>query len=209
MQQGHSHIATNLDELDLISTIWIIASNDENHLITFEGIRERLGLEKSYDLNSVVLKHRELFRPGAPPEELEEWQDSMRDGKRQPTWIKIISDDPKRLTAINSLKQTDVFRSQFRVNKRAPKSQIEIVNWGLEHIDRIRKSRIAARNANAKSWQMWLAVVIGVLNIIATISVAYLKGNECTTSKTAATASQPIVPGDTSQAGLHPPAPRP
>lgn len=83
-------MASDLEELDLISAVWIFASNDENHLITFEGTRERLGLEESFDVKSLVLRRRELFRPGAPPGELEEWQASMRNGSRLPTWIKLI-----------------------------------------------------------------------------------------------------------------------
>jgi hypothetical protein len=201
-------MASELEELDLISAVWILASNDENHLVTFEGIRERLGLEESFDVKGLVLRRRELFRPGAPPGELEDWQTSMRAGSRLPTWIKLIPDGPKRLAVIDELSQKDVFRSQFRANRGAPKSQVEIVSWGLDHIDRLRKSKIAVRDASAKSWQMWLVLGVGIANILATIAVAYMKGNESTPSKPA-TAAQPIVPRDAPQAGVRPPAPRP
>ncbi|MGB4871017.1 MAG: hypothetical protein WBP47_13260 [Candidatus Promineifilaceae bacterium] len=170
-------MASDLEELDLISAIWILASNDENHLVTYEGIRERLGLDAGFDVRGLVLRRRELFRPGAPPGELEEWQASMRKGSRLPTWIKLIDESPKRSAAIDGMSQKDVFRSQFRTNKGSPKSQVEIVSWGLEHIDRLRKSRIAALDASAKSWQMWLVFGVGVANIFATIVVGYLKGN--------------------------------
>ena len=119
-------MACDLEELDLISAVWILASNDENHLITYEGIRERLGLDK-VNVKELVLKRRELFRPGAPPRELKDWQSSMRKGSRLPTWIKVISDESKRLEAIDGLSQEDVFRSQFRANRDSPKSQVEIV----------------------------------------------------------------------------------
>lgn len=152
-------MASDLEEFDLISAVWILASNDENHLITFEGIRERLGLDEGFDVKGLVLRRRELFRPGAPPGELEEWQASMRNGSPLPTWIKLIPEGPKRLASIDGLNQKDVFRSQFRANRGAPKSRVEIVSWGLEHIDRLRKSNIAARDASAKSWQMWLGLV--------------------------------------------------
>jgi hypothetical protein len=164
-------MASDLEELDLISAVWILASNDENHLITFEGIRDRLGLEEGFDVKGLVLRRRELFRPGAPPGELEEWQASMRNGSRLPTWIKLIDDGPKRSAAIDGISQKDVFRSQFRASKGAPKSQVEVVSWGLEHIDRLRKSKIAARDASAKGWQMWLVFCVGVANIIATLAV--------------------------------------
>lgn len=159
-------MSSDLEELDLVSAIWILASNDENHLITFEGIRERLGLEASFDVKSLVLNRRELFRPGAPPGELEEWKVSMRNGSRRPTWIKLIPDESKRIIAIDSLIQNDVFRSQFRSNRRAPKSQVEIVSWGLEHIDRLRKAKIAVQDSSVKKWQMRSILILGVANIL-------------------------------------------
>lgn len=113
------------------------------------------------------------------------------------------------MAAIDALNQKDVFRSQFRASRGAPKSQVEIVSWGLEHIDRLRKSKIAARDASAKSWQMWLVFGVGVANIIATIAIAYMKDNENSPPKAATAVAQPIVPGDASQAGIRPPAKRP
>lgn len=202
-------MAPDLEEFDLVCAVWILASNDENHLITFEGIRERLGLEEGFDVKGLVMRRRELFRPNAPPGELEEWQASMRKGSRLPTWIKVISDGPKRLAAIENLRQEDVFRSQFRANSGVPKSQVEIVSWGLEHIDRLRKSKIAARNVNTTSWQMWLVFGVGVANIMAILAVAYMKENESTLPKPVTAAIQPIVLGCAPQTSLRPPAQHP
>lgn len=168
-------MASDLEKLDLISAVWILASNDENHLITYEGIRERLGLDKDFDVIGLVCSRRELFRPGAPLSELEEWRSAMRNNSRLPTWIKVIPDDAERLKAIDGLSQEDVFRSQFRANRGSSKSDVQIVSWGLEHIDRLRKSKIASWEASAKSWQMWLVFGVGIANIVATIVVAYIK----------------------------------
>lgn len=187
-------MSSDLKKLDLISAIWILACNDENHLITFEGIRERLGLEQNYDVKSLVMKHRELFRPGAPSSELEEWQTTMKNGKRLPSWIKNINNEEDRFMAINNLTQKDIFRSQFRGIKGALKSEIEIVTWGLEHIDRLRKSKIAAQDANAKGWQMWLLFAIGIANIVVTIVTTYIKENESVQSKSITEITKPIVP---------------
>ncbi len=41
--------------------------------------------------------------------------------------------------------------------------------WGLEHIDRLRKARLEARDPSVKSWQLWLVFAVGVLNIVATL----------------------------------------
>ena len=189
-------MVSDLEEFDLVSAIWILASNDDNHLITYEGIRNRLVLEKSFDVKGLVQRRRELFRPGSPSGELDEWQAAMKNGKRIPPWIKLIQDQSMRLDAINRLNQDDVFRSQFRANRGDSKSAIEIVSWGLEHIDRLRQSKIATRDASAKGWQMWLVFIVGVANIAATLAVAYVKGNECALTKPVAIAAQPIIPPD-------------
>ena len=47
------------------------------------------------------------------------------------------------------------------------------MSWGLEHIERIRKGRLAAREAAARGWQMWLVFAVGVANIIVTLAVAW------------------------------------
>ena len=165
----------DLDELDVVSAIWILASNDENHLLTFEGIRDRLGLSVD-EVRSLVGKRRELFRPGAPPGDLDQWKTDMHAGRRLPAWIRQVQDPAGRQKAIDGLTAADVFRSQFRVKRGAPESPIPVLTWGLEHLDRLRKSRIAAREAIAKSWQMWLVFGVGVANILVSIGLAVLRG---------------------------------
>jgi hypothetical protein len=162
----------DLEALDLISAIWILACHDENHLLTFEGIRERLGLSTQYDVRGLVLKRRELFRPGAPPGELEEWKNDMQADRRVPSWIRQMQQSEARRQAIAGLGANDVFRSQFRAGRTAPSSPIEVVAWGLDHLDRLRTSRIALLNATAKSWQMWLVFLVGLANIVVSIVLA-------------------------------------
>ena len=182
----------DLEDLDHVSTIWILACIDENHLITYEGIRERLGLDVNFDVKGLVFKHRELFRPGAPTSELSDWKDAMKNGKRLPTWIKQISDKTAQSNRIDCLSENDIFRSQFRAYRAAPKSEVTIVTWGLDHIDRIRKGKIATREANAKSWQMWLVFAIGIANIITTLVVGFAKSNDNIPIKSTPTVTQPI-----------------
>jgi hypothetical protein len=52
------------DEIDLISAVWILASNDETSIITCEGIRRRLGLPQGFDVRALVSRRAELFRMG-------------------------------------------------------------------------------------------------------------------------------------------------
>ena len=69
----------------------------------------------------------------------------------------------------------DVFRSQFRTNTNAEKSSIDIIKWGLEHLDRLRKAKVDARDASAKKWQMWLVFWVSVVGVVSQFAIALAK----------------------------------
>ena len=50
-----------------------------------------------------------------------------------------------------------------------------MIEWGLGHIERLRKARSEAREATAKSWQMWLVFATSLVGVIATIVAALLR----------------------------------
>ncbi|MBV6395674.1 MAG: hypothetical protein HFACDABA_01253 [Anaerolineales bacterium] len=161
------------DVFDILSAVWILASNDENEIITYEGIKNRLNLPANYKVKELIQSRGELFRKGVPASRLREWKEEMRTGRHLPAWIKDIDDLTEKRKAIEDLIPDDVFRSQFRAGKDSPQSPIEIINWGLEHIDRLRKANIDAREQSAKRWEIWLLFAIGILNIIVTVVVAF------------------------------------
>ena len=75
-----------IQDIDLVSAIWILASNDENPLITYRGLIHRLGLPPDFNIKATVASRRELFRPGARrPESMRgrttcDKEDASRDG---------------------------------------------------------------------------------------------------------------------------------
>jgi hypothetical protein len=109
-----------------------------------------------------------------PRHRLREWKGEILRGQHLPPWI-LIEDQSARKQAIEALTPDDVFRSQFRAEKNALRAPIEIIDWGLQHIDRLRKASLEAHEQLAKSWQMWLVFVIGIINFIVTVVVAFLK----------------------------------
>ncbi len=163
------------DVFDILSATWILASNDENEMITYQGIKSRLNLPSNYDVKEIIQSRGELFRKGVPESRLREWKNEMRAGHHLPIWIKEIDDYTERSNAINNLSSDDVFRSQFRTGKDSPQSPIEIINWGLEHLERLRKSSLDAREQSAKRWEIWLVFIVSLINIGITIAVALLK----------------------------------
>lgn len=163
------------DVFDILSATWVFACRDENPIITYRGLRHRLGLATSFDIEGLVRSRRDLFRIGVPETRLEDWKKTLLEGKRIPAWLKEIEDEVERNNAIKSLSRNDVFRSQFRANRDAPQSDLNEINWGLQHIDRLRKAHQEAHEKSAKSWQMWLVFAVGILNIVTTVGIALYK----------------------------------
>jgi len=163
------------DDLDTVSAIWILASNDENPLITYKGLIHRLGLPPSCDVRAIVASRPELFRPGATDARMSAWKANLRLGKSLPGWLKAIEDSSERSAAIEALSASDVFRSQFRAHSGAERSPIEIIRWGLEHLDRLRKARAEANDASVKRWQMWLVFWVTLLGVVSQFVIAFAK----------------------------------
>lgn len=164
---------TKTSHLEIVSAIWILASNDENSLITYKSIIHRLGLEENFDLKSLIKLHGELFRQKASEKALSEWKRQMQEGKHLPSWIKSLSEQD-RTNAINTLTTSDIFRSQFRAKNSAPASDISIINWGLEHIERIRKAtHEESQEKYKKLTNFWLPLMATVISILTVLTSYY------------------------------------
>lgn len=149
-----------------------------SNIITYKGIVRRLQLPPDFDVKSLVRSRSELFRPGVQQRILNNWKSEMLAGKSLPSWIRDIEDVNERIKIINELGPDDVFRSQFRVERDAPKAELNVLDWGLQHIERLRKSRLESKDARDKSIQMWILIVISALNIILAITnIVIASGN--------------------------------
>lgn len=166
----HTDFGKSLDDLNIISSIWVMANNDENNIITYQGIIHRLQLPQNYDVKRLIRSHGELFRPGVQKEILEEWKSDMLADKRLPSWIRELKDSTEREKIIRQITPDDVFRSQFRTRKYAPRSELNIIDWGLQHIERLRRSRLDSIDARQKSIQLWVIIITSIFNVILTIA---------------------------------------
>ena len=181
-----AHRATphaEMDDLDVVSAMWIFACNDDSPIITYEGVKYRLNLPADFDVKRLVRGHGDLFRPTAPTSELEAWKEELRGGpekppKGVPSWILALPTKEARLQIIDAITRDDVFRSQFRTELEAKRSDLTMLNWGLERLDRTRKARAESRESAERQWQMWLVFGIGVANVITTVAAASLKGKK-------------------------------
>jgi hypothetical protein len=140
------------DELNILSSVWILSCTDPSPLMTYEGMRRRLGLPDGYDLRGLVSQRGEMFRAGIPARRLEKLRPEMLAGKSLPGWLKAVEDEDERRRLISALTPDDFFCNQFRVDPNPPRASDEILSWGLETIDRLRKGRADAREEARKSW---------------------------------------------------------
>ena len=165
------------DDLDILSAIWILSCNDENPIITYERIEHRLDTPATYDIRTLISNRGELFRKGVSDDRLEQWKTAMLEGKRVPSWIQVLNKGDDQRNAISAIKADDVFRSQFRASKNAERSPIEVIDWGLQHIDRLRKAKLESKDISAKQWQVWLVFGTAVVGVIVQIVIAvWFKG---------------------------------
>jgi hypothetical protein len=164
------------DKFDILSAAWVLACNDPISIMTYKGIKYRLNLPNNYDLESLVEERGELFRPKVPLRRLNEWRIEMQSHiSKRPAWIRDLENDTLQLKAIKELTVDDIFRSQFRTEKDAPPSSLEIIDWGLQHIERLRKGNLEAREEVIKRWQLWSVIILSITNILVTVIVALLK----------------------------------
>ena len=144
--------------------------------MTYQGIKYRLGLPDDSSVKHLVQSRAEMFRAGLPAHRLTEWKAVLTSGKHRPSWIRDIEDRATQRAAIDALTFEDVFRSQFRAERDAPKSPVEIIDWGLEHIDRLRKASIEAREEKGKRWaNIRMPLLSLVIALAAVISSAYIQ----------------------------------
>jgi hypothetical protein len=155
----------------VLPAIWILSCNDENPIITYKGIAARVGITED-DAQKLVNAHRELFRPGIRPQRLDNWKGRMKAGKNLPGWLLDIADGEEREKAIDGLSPKDVFRNQFRVLEGAPKCSLEIISWGLNHLDLLGKRAATAREEKLKKWGTVVLPLTAILvSLIVTLAV--------------------------------------
>ena len=163
------------DILDILSSIWILSCNDEKAIITYEDLEYRLNPPGDIDLRKLVQGRAELFRRGVARHRLALWKQKMLAGEQLPSYLQDL-EDAERKTKIASIGQDDVFRNQFRAGPAAAPAQIEVLDWGLQHIDRMRKARSEAKEQKLKELSSkWLPLLSTAVALVAILSTGYFQ----------------------------------
>jgi hypothetical protein len=168
--------AATHDDFGLLSAIWILSCNDQIPYMTYEGIKQRLGLPREYDVRILIAGHGELFRARVPNERLNKWKAEMLAGQRFPSWIREKADLLERRAAIEGLTPEDLFRNQFRTEADAPRADLEVIRWGLEHVESLRSAQAESQEAKVKKWtSMRIPILSTIVALVAVISGALLQ----------------------------------
>jgi hypothetical protein len=75
----------------------------------------------------------------------------MKKGKQLPSWISEMKSNEERALAIDALSSDDVFRNQSRTEVSATKCALEVMNWGLQHIERLTQAAADKREEKSRS----------------------------------------------------------
>jgi hypothetical protein len=148
------------DDLNKISAVWMMACYDQDAIITFEGIVDRLEIDRDY-ARRLVESRPELFSQVVAEDWMKDWKEWVLNNKPKhyPGWV-LKRPAGQREKSINELKHDkDVFRSQIRTrgdawtDKTKPPGAGPVdskqVALGLEHLDRLRK---AGAEERAQFW---------------------------------------------------------
>lgn len=166
------------EEFSILSASWILACIDKNPIMTYQSIQQRLNLVFDLGLIKALIHSRgELFRKRIPNSYFIKWKGDMIKGKHLPNWIRD-GNKTKHLNMIESLNLDDVFISQFRAGdvelSYGKTSEREIIDWGLQHIERLRKASLEARDEVIRKRQMWILIIFSIINIVISIANIYI-----------------------------------
>jgi hypothetical protein len=189
----------NLEYFDAVSAIWILSCNDENPITTYAGVLERLGFSDDHEVKAIIRSRRELFRPGVGRSRLAKWKDRLRQGEGLPGWLQEITDPALRASRINEITSDEVFRNQFRTAENAPRCDLSTIDWGLQHIERLRGATFEARNERRQRWTTLVipagSLVVAALSLIGSLYVQTVTTGAQITSRQYETTLKPKQDG--------------
>ncbi|HET6232774.1 MAG TPA: hypothetical protein VFE05_22050 [Longimicrobiaceae bacterium] len=158
-----------VEEYGRLAAIWVLSCNDENPAMSYLGIMHRVGLPNRAAAEALVHARPELFRKRLPAPRLEAWKTEMMQNKRLPRWLRE-KEEKERKEIIAALTPEDFFRNQFRTAPDAPVTSVELLDWGLEHIDRLRKAAVDAADEHFKRVQTFVIPMLSTAVAVAAVA---------------------------------------
>ena len=145
------------DDYDVLTAVWILSCQDEVPLMSYENSALRIGVPVD-ELRQTIARHISLFRPGATQSQLDERKKHLLQANRFPRYLRELSPEA-RLVKINAMTRADFFRNIFRTEADAPRPPLEVLEWGLDYIDRL-------RNARQEGVRKWTTVILPTISTV-------------------------------------------
>ncbi len=143
------------DDLAITAAIWVMSCNDESSLIPYYGLSYRLGIADA-DARRLVRSRPELFLPGVPPAWLDAWKQTLGGPGTSPGWYQAIPPESRAAT-LAGIRGADAFCNQFRAEQDSPRCSLDVLRWGVEHLELLRKAASESRRQRRDLWTHWIA----------------------------------------------------
>lgn len=168
-------------QYDKLISIWTFSCVTSNPKIAYESLVYRYDFQTIDEAKNLVKTFKEMFLPGIITSELESIKaqfqtENAKDDKVNdlPAWLINKGDAATREPIIQALDKDSFFSSQVRFSDTIPPSSVEVLKWGIEHIERFRKEKKEKQEKRKKDIkEMWLPVASVVLSLFA-VSIAGL-----------------------------------
>ncbi len=154
-------VAGEHDDLAITAAIWVMSCNDESSLIPYYALSYQLGIADA-DARRLVRSRPELFRPSAPPAWLDAWKQNLGGPGTSPGWYLAIPPESRAAT-LAGIRGADAFCNQFRAEQDSPRCSLDVMRWGVEHLERLRDRAAESRRQRRELWTHWIAPGVTLL----------------------------------------------
>lgn len=124
----------------ILSAIWMISNTEECPLILYKQLYISLKISESIDLKGIIQDNREFFKHGSNQKELDIMKTIWKRDGLNPDYLKTSQKSEEVNNNIDKIGTDDVFKSYFRISGCNEKTSIEIINWGVNHIDKLQQA---------------------------------------------------------------------
>ena len=141
--------------------------------MTYEGVRFRMNFDANADVRHLISSRPELFRQGVAAAV----QGVAAEHACRQAHAGLVAPVPvaEREQRIRAITADDVYSKPIQDGAWTQRGRLSRSSGGgLEHLERLRKSRVEAKAAYATTRQMWLVFGVSVAGIITQLLVAWL-----------------------------------
>ncbi|HPG32206.1 MAG TPA: hypothetical protein PLM34_00025 [Lentimicrobium sp.] len=141
--------------------IWVKACNDEQPIMFYNSLMDSLGIEDEQGLRELISMNKELFRPLSPIA-LDRYKTYYNENiDNFPPGLVGVGEDP--IDAVNNLNIHCGFTSQFRRRPNEQKSPKEIIEMGVNYIEKKWELEVKYTEIRDRFWGNLIIPILALL----------------------------------------------